>query len=637
MSSEPVDRKLAAILSADVVGYSRLMADDEAATIRTLTSYRESIAMLIRQHRGRVVDSPGDNVLADFPTALDAVRCALEIQGVLRARNVSLATERRMEFRIGVHMGDVATEGGRVYGDGVNIAARLEGLAEAGGICISATVHDQVRNKVDVGYTDLGDQTVKNIPEQVHVYRVQPRATEGVGPQQSEPTLGERRRFPMALVVTAAVLLLVGGALWGTWPRPLGLILDVTGVGRPPVDPALPDKPSVVVLPFENMSGDAEQAYFSDGLTEELTANLAGSPLLFVISRNSAFSYKGRPVRVETIGRELGVRYVVEGSVRKAGERVRITAQLIDATTGHHLWSEQYDRDLSDIFAVQSEISEAILVAVGVQVNEAELARIRRRPTDSLSAYEAYTRAVSLVTMYTRKDLAEARRLLERALEIDPDYAAARSLLGGTYSAEYGIGWSQDPALLDRAEELTERALEIDPTLWNAHLVLATVSLSRRRPERVLFHAEKAIELAPSVAFSRVMLAVGQAQSGRPVAAIESLQSAMRLDPRVEGNDAILTVLAGFYWNTGRTDEAVRMWERAREGNSDLVIPRLSLADYYAAAGEPDKARPLVEELRLVVPEMTAESGAGLVSRARGSDQDQTAALEANLRSLGLP
>jgi TolB-like protein/class 3 adenylate cyclase len=446
MSSEPVDRKLAAILSADVVGYSRLMADDEAATIRTLTSYRESIAMLIRQHRGRVVDSPGDNVLADFPTALDAVRCALEIQGVLRARNVSLATERRMEFRIGVHMGDVATEGGRVYGDGVNIAARLEGLAEAGGICISATVHDQVRNKVDVGYTDLGDQTVKNIPEQVHVYRVQPRATEGVGPQQSEPTLGERRRFPMALVVTAAVLLLVGGALWGTWPRPLALILDVTGVGRPPIDPALPDKPSVVVLPFENMSGDAEQAYFSDGLTEELTANLAGSPLLFVISRNSAFSYKGRPVRVETIGRELGVRYVVEGSVRKAGERVRITAQLIDATTGHHLWSQQYDRELSDIFAVQSEISEAILVAVGVQVNEAELARIRRRPTNNLSAYEAFTRAVFLMTKYTRKDLAETRRLLERAIEIDPSYAAAYSLLGGTYSAEYAIGWSQTGA-----------------------------------------------------------------------------------------------------------------------------------------------------------------------------------------------
>ena len=313
-----VERKLAAILSADVVGYSRLMAEDEAATIRTLNAYREEIALLVAQHRGRVVDTPGDNVLAEFPTALDAVRCAVEIQGVLRARNASLPAERRMDFRIGVHMGDVAVEEGRVYGDGVNIAARLEALAEAGGICISATVREQVRNKLDVGYVDLGDQTIKNIPEQVHVYRIQPRS-EPEGLARGSVSRGKRRsRLRAALVAAAAVLLLLGVGLWASWPRPLGLLIDLAGVSGPPVDPPLPDKPSIVVLPFANMSGDPEQEYFSDGITEDLTTELARNPYLFVISRNSAFTYKGKSVKVEDVGRELGVRYVLEGSVRKA-------------------------------------------------------------------------------------------------------------------------------------------------------------------------------------------------------------------------------------------------------------------------------------------------------------------------------
>ncbi len=631
---EEVDRKLAAILSADVVGYSRLMAEDEAATIHTLTGYRESIAMLVRQHRGRVVDSPGDNVLAEFPTALDAVRSALEIQGVLRARNLNLVPERRMEFRIGVHMGDVATEGGRVYGDGVNIAARLESLAEAGGICISATVHEQVRNKVDAGYTDLGDQTVKNIPEQIHVYRIQPR---GEDASTSGSVVRERRAFPKGLAATAAAVLLVAGGLWATWPRPLGLVMRVSGVVTPPVAPALPDKPSVVVLPFANMSADAGQAYFADGITEELTAKLSGNPDLFVISRNSAYTYQGRAVRVEEIGRELGVRYVVEGSVRKAGDRVRITAQLIDAATGHHLWSHQYDRNFADIFAIQSEISEAILGAVGVEISEAELARIRRRPTEDLSAYEAFIRGYAQFTRYTRKSLAEGRRFFERAIEIDPGYARAYSLLGGSYSLEYGVGWSQDPALLDRAEELANRALELDPSLPDPHIALASVNLSRGRPDKVIYHAEKAVELAPSSGVSRVVLAVGQAQSGRSVAAIESLEKGIRLDPRLGEGGALIGILAGFYWNTGRTDEAVELWERAREGNSDLIHARLALAEYYVGVGRTGEARQLIEELKAVVPEMTAESGAGILGRIRGASPEQVAAFSSTLRTAGLP
>jgi adenylate cyclase len=635
MSTGDVDRKLAAILSADVVGYSRLMADDEAATIRTLSGYREAIAMLVRQHRGRVVDFPGDNILTEFPTALDAVRCALEIQGVLRARNANLPAERRMEFRIGVHMGDIAVEGGRVYGDGVNIAARLEALAEAGGVCISATVHEQVRNKVvDVGYADLGDQTVKNIPDQVHVYRIQPRAP-GLDVTTEPASQPKRpRRVRTALTAAAAIALLAGVALWATWPRPLGLVLELASVG-PPVDPALPDNPSIVVLPFVNMSGDPGQEHFSDGITEELTARLAGSPFLFVISRNSAFSYKGKAVKVDEVGRELGVRYVVEGSHRRAGDRVRITAQLIDATTGHHLWSQQYDREMKDIFDVQSDISEAILGAVGAEVNEAELARIRRRPTDDLTAYEAYTQALSTFRRMTRADLAEARRLLERAIEADPDYAAPVSLLSSTYFMEYNLGWTAEPPKLDRGEELANRALKLDPSFPGGHIALAGLNLTRRRPERAIAHAEKAIELAPSFAVPHMFLGAGLAQSGRPVAAIQSLKRATRLDPRVGG--LVGSFLAGLYAQTGRTEEAIELWERARAEYPELILPRVELADRYAGAGRMDEARVVVEEIRNVTPELTAAGAAELARRSSGADADQVTALAANLRQAGLP
>jgi TolB-like protein/class 3 adenylate cyclase len=384
----PTERKLAAILSADVVGYSRLMAEDEAATIRTLSDYRSLIANLVADHHGRVVDSPGDNVLAEFPNALDAVQCAVEVQWVLKVRNRSLVEQRRMLFRIGVHLGDVTVAGDRIYGDGVNIAARLEGLAEAGGICISATVREQVRNKLDVGYVDLGDQTVKNIPDQVHVYLIRTRSEPDEPGPRPVSRAGWRARVRVALSTAVGLLLLIGVGIWATWPAPLGLLIDLAGVSGPPVDPPLPDEPSLVVLPFENVSGDPEQDYFSDGITEDLTNEFARNPWLFVISRNSAFTYKGKRVKVEDVGRELGVRYVIEGSVRKAGDRVRITAQLIDATTGGHLWSDQYDRKLSDIFEVQSEIAQEILGTVGVEMEAAESQRLARKTLQDLTAAE---------------------------------------------------------------------------------------------------------------------------------------------------------------------------------------------------------------------------------------------------------
>jgi adenylate cyclase len=631
-----VERKLAAILSADVVGYSRLMAEDEAATIRTLHAYREEIAMLVRQHRGRVVDSPGDNVLAEFPTALDAVRCAVEIQGVLRARNASLPAERRMDFRIGVHMGDVAVEEGRVYGDGVNIAARLEALAETGGICISATVREQVRNKLDVGYVDLGDQTIKNIPEQVHVYRVQPRS-EPEGLARGSVSRGKRHpRLRGALVAAAAVLLLLGVGLWASWPRPLGLLIDLAGVSGPPVDPPLPDQPSIAVLPFANMSGDPEQEYFSDGITEDLTTELARRPGLFVISRNSAFTYKGKSVKVEDMGRELGVRYVLEGSVRKAEGRVRITAQLIDATTGGHLWSERYDRDLSEIFALQSEIAEEILGAVDVEIGAAEGQRLARKPSESFTAVEAAWKGGYHLSRQTREDNEKARRLLARAVELDPGYAGAHALLALTYLDELTLGWSSDAKLLDRAEELGRRAVALDDSVPWGHLTMAWVHLTRGNSAEAIAAAERVIELWPNTESAHAARGLALAQEGRLLEATESVRRALRLNPRAP--TSLLMPVAQVNIFAGRWEKAVEQLERVRTANPDHIPSRVILAAYYEREGLHDKASVAVAEILRVNPDFTVARVSGTAAAWENAlgPQEIAAYMEA-LRKAGLP
>jgi adenylate cyclase len=632
-----VERKLAAVLSADAVGYSRLMAEDEAATIRTLTSYREQIGVLVREHRGRVVDAPGDNLLAEFPTALEAVRSALEIQRVLRARNADLPQERRMDFRIGVHMGDVAAEGERIYGDGVNIAARLEALAEAGGVCISATVHEQVRNKLDVGFTDLGDQTVKNIPDPIRVYRVRPRG-QSESPARAKATPGKRpRRLRTALAVTAAVLLLLGLGLWASWPRPLGLLIDLAGVSGPPVDPALPDKPSIVVLPFVNMSDDPEQEYFSDGITEQLTADLSRNPALFVISRNSAFTYKGKPVKVADVGRELGVRYVLEGSVRKAGDRVRITAQLIDATRGHHVWSEQYDGDLADIFVLQSKISEEITTALGSKLRWAQLERARAQPTENLRAHDAVLRGYFHLNRANRKDNAEARRWFERASELDPDYAGAYAALGNTYISEYVYGWNNlDPASLDRGEELVRRALELDSFIPGAHAGVAIVNLHRGRSREAVAAAETAVELLPNWAPFHAILGLALAQDGRIAPALRAIKRALRLNPKASS----ATLLSVAYVNlaAGRRQEAEALLERARLSNPDNIIARVTLAAVYAYEGRHEEARVAAQEALRVNPDLTVEVATRLIQGlGQVLEPEEAAQLGENLRKAGLP
>jgi adenylate cyclase len=633
LSTDDVERKLAAILSADVVGYSRLMAEDETGTIRTLRDYREAIAMLVRQHRGRVVDSPGDNLLAEFPTALDAVSCAVETQAVLKVRNTHVPPARRMEFRIGVHLGDVVVEEERVYGDGVNIAARLEGLAEPGGVCLSATVHDQVRNRLAVDYQDLGDQAIKNIPDLVRVYQVR-AAERSALPGVARSQRPKSSRLRTAALATGAAVVLLGVGIWVSWPYLVGVALSMAGLSGETMNPSLPEVPSIAVLPFANLSGDPEQEYFSDGITEDLTTDLSRNPYLFVISRNSAFTYKGKNTKVEDVGRELGVRYVLEGSVRKAEDRVRITAQLIDATTGFHVWSERYDRDLADIFALQSEVSEQILAALQVEIPAAELARIRQKPTDNLTAYDLFQQALAHFNRYTRDDVLKARGLLERTVELDPSYATAYSLLGATYTVEFGFGWDLDPAILDRGEELAQRALALDPSIPTPHTSLAAVNLFRRRPDISVAEAETAIEIAPNIEASHFFLGMAKAQQGKFVAATRAINRAQRLNPRAPSGLSLIVPYVNLA--AGREAEAVEMLERLRIANPDLIGARIPLAAIYQADGRHDDARVLAEEILRVNPDMTAEAATGMFS---DSLLGEDAALDWTdaLRGAGLP
>ena len=465
MATEGFKRKLAAVFSADVAGYSRLMGEDEAATLTTLETYKQVMFVLIKQHRGRVVASPGDNVLAEFASVVDAVQCGVAIQKEIQARNAELPESRRMQFRIGINLGDVIEEEDSIYGDGVNIAARLESLADPGGICVSKTAFEQIEAKLPLGYEFLGEQTVKNIVKPVGAYKVvmEPRVTVKVQPE-AKPKVGARRK-PVFTVLLGVLVVLVGAAVFWIFTRP---------PAPPPVEKAskermafpLPDKPSIAVLPFNNLSGYPDQEYFSDGLTEEIISALSGVPKLFVIARNSTFTYKGKPVKVQQVSEELGVRYVLEGSVRQAGDKIRITAQLVDALDGHYLWAKRYDRNLGDIFAVQDEITKEIITAMQVKLTQGEGAKAASKGTNNLEAYLKCLQANELISQLNPESNALGRELAEEAIAFDPDYAWAYYTLGRTHTVDVWVGTSKSPKeSIEKAIELMQKALALDDTL----------------------------------------------------------------------------------------------------------------------------------------------------------------------------
>jgi adenylate cyclase len=511
---------------------------------------------LIGQYRGRVVDSPGDNLLAEFASAVDAVQGAVEIQRELRQRNDTLPPGQRMEFRIGINVGDVIVEGERIYGDGVNIAARLEGLADGGGVCISSAVHEQVENKLPLTYADLGEQTVKNIARPVRVFRIvlePPVATDGVERSESTPPL------------------------------------------------ALPDKPSIVVLPFLNLSGDREQEYFSDGITEDLITDISKLSGLFVISRNSSFLYKGKAVRPEQVSKELGVRYLLEGSIRKAGNRVRITAQLIDATTGYHLWAERYDRELQDIFAVQDEVAEKIVAALQVKLTPGEKERVHHVPTKNLEAYDFFLRGLECHAQRTREANTTARQMFGRAVALDPQFAAAYAMLGRTYLTELAFQLGQRDVAAEQLLTFARRAVALDDTLPIAHETLAYAYLGQKQYDEAIAAAQRAIALDPNSADTHVTLGEILCFAGRPQEALTLVKQAMRLNPRYP--TSYLWSLGQAYADAGKTEEAIATVKRVIGRNPDHVTAHVMLAVLFSESGRIEEAQQEVAEILRINPQ----------------------------------
>jgi adenylate cyclase len=598
MATQDFKRKLTAILSADVKGYSRLMREDEEATVRTIKTYREVISSVAQKHRGEVVDSPGDNILAEFASVVDAVRSAVEVQEELKARNAELPENRRMEFRIGINLGDVIHEEERIYGNGVNVAARVESLADAGGICVSRSAYDQVKDKLTLGYEYLGEHSVKNIPEPVRVYRVlmEPEdAGKVIGEKRVEPKRGQR----VALAVAIVLLLAVGGLLiWRTVSPPIE-VASVEKMAFP-----LPDKPSIAVLPFDNLSDDPKQEYFSDGLTEQIITNLSKLPSLFVIARNSSFTYKGKPVKVKQVSEELGVRYVLEGSVQKSGDRVRITAQLVDAITGHHLWAERYDRELGDVFALQDEITMKVLIALRVKLTGGEQVRISARNTDNIEAYLIFLQAVHHYKKTHQEGNFMARELCEEAIVLDPNFADLYRLLAWTHLEDVWFGWSKSSReSFKKAVELAEQCLALDGT--NAHTValVGNIFVMKRQHEKAIAEGERSIALAPNSASNYNNLATTLRFSGRAAEAIPLLKKAIRLNPYTPAN--IYYQLGMAYNFTGQYDEAIAVLKKALKRTPDHLLSLLGLTIAYSLADRMEEANATAAEVLRVNPKLS--------------------------------
>ena len=597
MSAERFRRKLRAILSADVKGYSRLMGEDEDSTIRTLGTYRQVMAGLIEQYRGRVVDAIGDNLLAEFSSAADAVQCAVEIQEELRARNSVLLASHRMKFRIGVNLGDVVEEGDRIYGDGINIAARIEALADAGGISISGTVYDSIADRLRLEFEYSGEQAVKNITKPIRVYKV---VLSPGPPGQTVVTPKERIHrslFKTALIVSAVLVLgLAAVAIWKFYLHPSPLVTK----------PDLPDKPSIAVLPFVNMSADPQQEYFSDGLTEDIITGLSKIPRLFVIARNSSFTYKGKAVKVQQVGRDLGVRYVLEGSVRKAGERIRITAQLIDAGTGHHLWAERYDRDLKDIFTLQDEITEQILTSMEVNLTTGEQARLRRKGTANRKAYEKVLKADEYYGRMTKEDNAQARQAYKEAMALDPEYAVPLVGLSYTHWMDVINGWSRSPRKsMKQATELAQKALELDDSLADTHVLLGNIYLMKGQYQQAMDAGEKALILEPNGADVNALLGLMLRYLGRPEEAISVLEKAIRLNPIPPA--WYLYNMGDAYRLAGLNDKAIASFKKALKQNPDHFLAKVYLAATYGETGREEEGRHVADEVIRINPKFSVE------------------------------
>jgi adenylate cyclase len=603
LNTDGFKRKLTTIFSADVEGYSRLMGEDEEATIRVLTAYKELMARLIQKHRGRVVDSPGDNLLAEFASVVDAVRSAVEIQEEMKARNAELPPNRKMQFRIGINLGDVVEEGDRIYGDGVNIAARLEGLAEAGGICISRTAYDQVKNKLELGYEYLGEHSVKNISEPVHVYRVL-MEPEAAGKVFGEKVVVGKKWRRIAMVAVALLIVATGGLTVWNFYLQKSRRTEPTSVDK--IAYPLPDKPSIAVLPFDNLSGVPDQDYLADGITENIITALSYIPEIFVIARNSTFTYKGKAVKAQEVAEDLGVRYILEGSVQRAGDRIRIMAQLIDAASGRHLWADRYDRDLQDLFALQDEITLKIVFALQVKLSVGVQTRLTRKTMPNFEAWSYYVRGYGHMMRHTKADNAKARDLYEQAAGLAQEYAPVLTALGWTYWEDAHHGWSEsrEESLL-RAVELAEKALALDDSDPMIHALWGAIYLLQGRYDQAIAEGEKSVALGPNQALPHLLLAMYLYHTGRYKEALPLVRKAMRLNPYYPSS--YLELLGGVYFRMGEYEMAVEAFKMLVVREPHRIVGHQGLAVAYIRLGRKEQARSEVAEVLRLFPEYSLE------------------------------
>jgi adenylate cyclase len=553
-ASDRVERRLAAILAADVAGYSRLMGRDEAGTLARLKALRrELIDAEVAEHRGRIVKTAGDGILIEFPSVVEAVACALAVQQGIAEHNAETPADERIEFRVGINLGDVIVEEGDIHGDGVNVAARLEALAEPGGICVSAIVRDQVEGRIECNFEDAGEQRLKNIARPVHVYRI------------------EARSSGLPAAATAAL--------------------------------ALPDKPSVAVLPFANMSSDPEQEFLADGIAEDLITALSRYPSLFVIARNSSFTYKGRAVDVKQVGRELGVRYVLEGSLRKSGNRIRVTAQLIEAESGNHVWAERYDRDLADIFAVQDEITEAVTIAIAPAIAQAEQQRAMRKLPESLDAWAAYQRGLWHFDKVTVEDNRLAQQFFQKAVDLDPGFVSGYvGLAESRARAGWMFGAADLAESMNSALDLARKAVGLEPANPEARSCLAHNLVQHADYTGASAEAQRALAVSPNFAQAHAATGAALIFSGRPKEGLAAVQTSIRLDPHgsLLAHRLLHVTIAHYY--AREYEAAVEAARSALRSRPDFMLPYRWLAAALGQLGRIEEAREALEKAIGIAP-----------------------------------